>query len=156
MLDDKLKWAVSILMQELRIDMECLVAMANGYSPDMHNAIDPGSVDWKYAPCKVQLSQVTAQRLIDTGVNELWIEENESIVPKLLDIERKIFSMSRDEGAMRRRLLDERVYELHKEAADVVASGRPFTQLMYIYKQIGDEVFRELALTLPWNTDKEE
>jgi len=71
---DQLHTAVCDLLAELRIDEPCLGVMAKGYSPDY-----PGVVfecPFKEAPslppticCKVQLSKVVAQKLINAGIN---------------------------------------------------------------------------------------
>lgn len=65
---ERLVTAVQDLLSELRIDEKCLEVMANGYSPDYLGAVEPGTTNWKYSPCKVQLSLVVARKLIDAGV----------------------------------------------------------------------------------------
>ena len=136
MADEKLKRAVQILLDELRIDEKCLKVMANGQ-------VNP--------KCKIQLSQDVAQRLLDVGLGENEVCENENVVPRLLKVERWIVSLSQAEATVRRSLLDKRVEELHSEAAHIVMGDRPYAQLRYIFEQIGEEIFKELALTLPWD-----
>lgn len=152
MADEKLKWAVQILLDELRIDEKCLKVMANGYSPDHSCVINDGSGDdWVNPKCKIQLSQVVAQSLLDAGLGESEVYEDENVVPRLLKVERWIVSLSQAEARVRGGLLIKRIEELHLEAAHVVTRDRPYVQLRYIFEQIGEEVFKELALTLPWN-----
>lgn len=68
---EQLKVAVQDLLCELRIDEKCLGVMANGYSPDYPGAVDLAFGDvWKNPRCKVQLSAIVAQKLIDAGVRE--------------------------------------------------------------------------------------
>lgn len=66
--------AVCDLLAELRIDEQCLMVMADGYSPDYPGGklnsrfrfIEPG----KSPCCKVQLSKVVARKLINAGMND--------------------------------------------------------------------------------------
>ena len=61
---DALQNAVFDLLSELRIDGECLEIMSKGYSPDY-----PGvktSETWKNPYCKVQISRVVAEKLLNT------------------------------------------------------------------------------------------
>ena len=66
---NQLRVAVQDLLCELRIDEHCLETMGNGYSPDY-----PGGVDliigekWKNPHCKIQISRVVAQKLINAGI----------------------------------------------------------------------------------------
>lgn len=55
--------AVKDLLAELRIDEESLVIMAEGYSPDYPGIKDNND---KNTYCKVQLSSVVAQKLINS------------------------------------------------------------------------------------------
>ena len=64
---DALDNAVKDLLEELRIDKKSLEVMANGYSPDYPGAIDVAEGEkWNNPHCKVQLSQVVAQKLLAT------------------------------------------------------------------------------------------
>lgn len=66
---NQLLTAVQDLLMELRIDSTCLEVMANGYSPDYPGAPDKQESDnWGNPHCKVQLSKVVAQKLLDAGV----------------------------------------------------------------------------------------
>ena len=59
--------AVFDLLCELRIDQRSLETMANGYSPDYPGAIDLAEGDeWKNTHCKVQLSKIVAQKLVNS------------------------------------------------------------------------------------------
>ena len=59
--------AVFDLLSEVRIDPKCLKVMANGYSPDYPGAIDLKSDEkWENPHCKIQISQVVAQKLLCT------------------------------------------------------------------------------------------
>jgi hypothetical protein len=67
----QLKVAVQDLLSELRIDPRCLQIMAEGYSPDYPGSStwnDEFEGTWTNPHCKVQLSQVVAQKLIAAGV----------------------------------------------------------------------------------------
>ena len=58
--------AVFDLLLELRIDKHCLKVMANGYSPDYPGAVELGADKaWENPYCKIQLSQVVAQKLLN-------------------------------------------------------------------------------------------
>jgi len=72
---EQLRVAVQDLLSELRIDEGCLRVMALGYSPDYPGGTAKELMDnlkkislWKDSYCKVQLSKVVAQKLIDAGV----------------------------------------------------------------------------------------
>ena len=70
--------AVQDLLCELRIDEVCLKLMAEGYSPDYPGPglpCAPG-VGWENPHCKVQLSEVVAQKLIDGGVIDYLVQKN--------------------------------------------------------------------------------
>lgn len=62
--------AIQDLLSELRIDATCLVVMAKGYSPDYPGAVDwpAGDPRWKNPYCRVQLSKVVAEKLVEAGV----------------------------------------------------------------------------------------
>lgn len=66
--DAALLTAVQDLLCELRIDERALKVMAKGYSPDYPGAIVEEG--WSNPHCKIQLSRVVAQKLIDAGVTE--------------------------------------------------------------------------------------
>jgi len=57
--------AVQDLLCELRIDPTGLKIMAQGTSPDYPGAAPPS---WESTHCKVQLSQVLAQKLVDAAI----------------------------------------------------------------------------------------
>lgn len=58
--------AVKDLLSELRIDEKSLEVMAKGKSPDYPGAITLADGErWENPHCKVQLSAVVAQKLID-------------------------------------------------------------------------------------------
>ena len=62
-----LQVAVQDLLCELRIDEKCLELMSNGYSPDYPGAMDLSEGDkWDNPYCKIQISQVVAQKLWST------------------------------------------------------------------------------------------
>jgi hypothetical protein len=62
---DALQNAVFDLLSELRIDQKSLEVMANGYAPDYPGAIDVSeSSGWTNPYCKVQISQVVANKLM--------------------------------------------------------------------------------------------
>lgn len=56
--------AVKDLLTELRIDETSLKTMAKGYSPDYAGTID--DKEWINPYCRVQLSSVVAQKLINS------------------------------------------------------------------------------------------
>ena len=69
----QLRVAVQDLLCELRIDGVCLEVMARGYSPDYPGAVGTYKDGvWKNPSCKMQLSRVVAQKLIDGGVIDYW------------------------------------------------------------------------------------
>ena len=58
---DALVVAVQDLLSELRISPEELAIMAKGYSPDYPGVLEGDA----YSNCKIQLSAVTAKKLLE-------------------------------------------------------------------------------------------
>jgi hypothetical protein len=68
----KSKNLIKKLLMELRIDQKCLEVMASGYSPNVSGTIDFVGKEWKnyrFPFPIVQLSQNTAQNILDLGLN---------------------------------------------------------------------------------------
>lgn len=67
---NRLRVAVQDLLSELRIDEVCLEVMANGYSPDYPGGrkLTKENLAWENPHCKIQISKVVAQKLINAGV----------------------------------------------------------------------------------------
>lgn len=71
---EQLKTAVQDLLCELRIDPTCLKIMAHGYAPDYPGWPDGAKPkDWENPFCKVQLSRVVAQKLINAGLTKYTV-----------------------------------------------------------------------------------
>ena len=63
---DQLRVAIQDLLTELRVDPSDLHAMAEGYSPDYPGG--PNGELPSMSRCKVQISMVVANKLIDADV----------------------------------------------------------------------------------------